>query len=280
MGKRKSLSKKIRFEVFKRDSFTCQYCGGKAPDVILEVDHINPVKEGGENDILNLVTSCFDCNRGKRDLRLSDTSVVEKQRKQIEELGERRQQLEMMLDWRNGLRSIRNEEYRSVIDYWNNMAAESQCTLKLNKNGEDTMIKMVRRYGVINVMNAIDVARDNYGMSDGEKFETAFSKLGGILYLQDAPEYKRKISYIKGICKNKFHDLNEWRASVLLNEFHQSGGDLDLLKDKIIDGVFNDWCDLRRALYSYLEDLNPKTNRYLVQPKSVDAEENSGGLPY
>lgn len=280
MGKRKSLSKKTRFEVFKRDSFTCQYCGRKAPDVILEVDHINPVKEGGENDILNLVTSCFDCNRGKRDLKLSDTSVVEKQRKQIEELGERRQQLEMMLDWRNELRSIRNEEYRSVIDYWNNMAAESQCTLKLNKNGEDAMIKLVRRHGVINVMNAIDVARDTYGMSDGEKFETAFSKLGGILYLQDAPEYKRKISYIKGICKNKFHDLDAWRASVLLNEFHQSGGDLDLLKDKIIDGVFNNWWDLRRTLYSYLEDLDPKTNRYLVQPKSVDAEEDSGGLPY
>lgn len=280
MGKRKSLSKKIRFEVFKRDSFTCQYCGRKAPDVILEVDHINPVKEGGENDILNLVTSCFDCNRGKRDLRLSDASVVEKQRKQIEELGERRQQLEMMLDWRNGLRSIRNEEYRSVIDYWNNMAEESGCTLKLNKNGEDAMIKMVRRYGVIKVMNAIDVARDNYGMSDREKFETAFSKLSGILYLQDAPEYKRKISYIKGICKNKFHNLNGWRASVLLNEFYQSGGDLDLLKDKIIDGVFNNWFDLRRYLYSYLEDLNPKTNSYLVQPKSVDAEEDSGGLPY
>lgn len=280
MGKRKSLSKKIRFEVFKRDSFTCQYCGRKAPDVILEVDHINPVKEGGGNDILNLVTSCFDCNRGKRDLKLSDASVVEKQRKQIEELGERRQQLEMMLDWRNGLRSIRNEEYRSVIDYWNNMAEESGCTLKLNKNGEDTMIKLVRRYGVINVMNAIDVARDNYGMSDREKFETAFSKLSGILYLQDVPEYKRKISYIKGICKNKFHNFDGWRASVLLNEFHQSGGDLDLLKDNIIDGVFNNWFDLRRYLYSYLEDLNPKTNRCLAQPKSVDAEENSEGLPY
>ena len=37
--KRKSISKKARFEVFKRDSFTCQYCGRTAPDVVLHLDH-------------------------------------------------------------------------------------------------------------------------------------------------------------------------------------------------------------------------------------------------
>lgn len=67
---RKPISKKLRFEVFKRDSFICQYCGKSAPSVVLEVDHIEPVSKGGTNDILNLVTSCFDCNNGRR--RLSD----------------------------------------------------------------------------------------------------------------------------------------------------------------------------------------------------------------
>ena len=78
MTERKSLSKKIRFEVFKRDSFSCQYCGNKAPDVLLEVDHIQPVAQGGTNDLLNLITSCFDCNRGKSDRGLSDNTVIEK----------------------------------------------------------------------------------------------------------------------------------------------------------------------------------------------------------
>ena len=50
MSERKAISKKLRFEVFKRDNFTCQYCGRMAPDVILEVDHINPVKNGGDNN--------------------------------------------------------------------------------------------------------------------------------------------------------------------------------------------------------------------------------------
>ncbi|MFX5785200.1 HNH endonuclease, partial [Acinetobacter baumannii] len=48
MATRKNISTKTRFEVFKRDSFKCQYCGRCAPEVILHVDHIHPVSKGGE----------------------------------------------------------------------------------------------------------------------------------------------------------------------------------------------------------------------------------------
>ena len=59
------IKKKLRFDVFKRDAFTCQYCGGTTPAVVLELDHIHPVSKGGDNSIDNLLTACFDCNRGK-----------------------------------------------------------------------------------------------------------------------------------------------------------------------------------------------------------------------
>lgn len=65
MSKRKSLSKRVRFEVFKRDAFTCQYCGAHPPAVILHVDHIEAVANGGPNDMDNLVTACEACNLGK-----------------------------------------------------------------------------------------------------------------------------------------------------------------------------------------------------------------------
>jgi len=68
--KRISITKKTRFEVFKRDSFSCQYCYAKPPKVPLEIDHIIPVSKGGTNQIDNLVTACFDCNRGKSDTEL------------------------------------------------------------------------------------------------------------------------------------------------------------------------------------------------------------------
>lgn len=78
--KRKGLSKKTRFEIFKRDNFTCQYCSGKPPKVPLEIDHIIPVTSGGDNSDENLITACFDCNRGKgaRELSLMPIETIDK----------------------------------------------------------------------------------------------------------------------------------------------------------------------------------------------------------
>ena len=59
------IKKSLRFNVFKRDEFACQYCGATPPNAVLEVDHIHPVSRGGKNVIDNLITACFDCNRGK-----------------------------------------------------------------------------------------------------------------------------------------------------------------------------------------------------------------------
>ena len=65
--KKRNVSLKMRFLVFKRDEYTCKLCGHDASDgVKLEVDHKTPISKGGNNDIENLWTLCFDCNRGKR----------------------------------------------------------------------------------------------------------------------------------------------------------------------------------------------------------------------
>lgn len=68
-----AISKGQRFDIFKRDGFTCQYCGCRPPEVVLEVDHVHPESKGGSSDPLNLITACFPCNNGKRAKVLSDT---------------------------------------------------------------------------------------------------------------------------------------------------------------------------------------------------------------
>lgn len=93
-----AVSRKLRFEVFKRDSFTCQYCGRTAPEVLLEADHIELVAKGGKDTILNLITACKDCNGGKSATPLSDQSVLAKQKRQLVELQERKEQLEIMFE--------------------------------------------------------------------------------------------------------------------------------------------------------------------------------------
>ncbi|MEO1147615.1 MAG: HNH endonuclease [Cyanobacteria bacterium J06638_22] len=64
-SKRKNPSKRMRFEVFKRDGFTCQYCGTQPPENVLVCDHIDPVKLGGKTTLENLITACEKCNQGK-----------------------------------------------------------------------------------------------------------------------------------------------------------------------------------------------------------------------
>ena len=85
-----AISKKVRFEVFKRDEFTCRYCGQKPPGVVLEVDHVNPRASGGGDEEVNLVTSCFDCNRGKSDRKIGsalrprrDSRIIQKPKEEV-----------------------------------------------------------------------------------------------------------------------------------------------------------------------------------------------------
>lgn len=62
---KRNVSKKTRFEIFKRDSFTCQYCGAQPPTVTLVVDHITPKVADGPCEPINLITACESCNQGK-----------------------------------------------------------------------------------------------------------------------------------------------------------------------------------------------------------------------
>ena len=80
--------------------------GGKPPDVLLVCDDITRVANGGLTHIMNLVTACVACNAGKGATLLSDQSVLGKRRCQLEELNERRTQIEMLLQWRDDLLSI------------------------------------------------------------------------------------------------------------------------------------------------------------------------------
>lgn len=153
---RAKLPDRIRFEIFKRDHFACQYCGRKAPDVVLNCDHIKPVAAGGSDDLLNLVTSCRDCNSGKSDRRLDDASAVEKARAQAESLEERREQIRMMAEWQVELAKL-NPEMDAVA------AVLAVHGLDLDAAGKREARQIVRRYGLKITLAAVAAACDQAG---------------------------------------------------------------------------------------------------------------------
>jgi len=66
------LSQKRRFEIFKRDKFTCQYCGGKPPEKKITIDHKIAKSKGGSDEDSNLVTACLECNLAKGNTPLDE----------------------------------------------------------------------------------------------------------------------------------------------------------------------------------------------------------------
>lgn len=182
MAERKPLSKKLRFEVFKRDAFTCQYCGKKAPDVVLEVDHIKPVSKGGKNELLNLVTACFECNRGKRNIELSDHQELEIQRKQLEELNTKREQMKMMLEWKEELLAFQKEQVKEIEKLF-----ENPFDLWTVFGFEEKMLSLIDRFGFLEVYESTKISIRKYiktrsGKKREEEVLFAINKIGGICY--------------------------------------------------------------------------------------------------
>ena len=55
-----------RSHIYKRDSYTCQYCGRTRTQKDLNFDHVTPKSNGGRTSWDNIVTSCYSCNTKKR----------------------------------------------------------------------------------------------------------------------------------------------------------------------------------------------------------------------
>jgi flagellar motility protein MotE (MotC chaperone) len=214
--KRKGIPKKLRFEVFKRDNFTCQYCGRMAPDVILEVDHINPVKNGGKNDILNLITSCKDCNSGKGAKELTDNQIVKQQQEQLKEINEKREQLKLMLQWKKELEKFDDEQ----VDIIDNMIKEvsERC---LSEYGRNNIKKHIKKFGITEVIESTKISIEQYYKGNDDNISKVIDYIPRICQVRkksnDDPMFGKR-NYIKGIMRNRFGIYNEKRVNAAFND--------------------------------------------------------------
>lgn len=108
----------VRFEVFKRDEFTCRYCGRRSPAVILEIDHVVPVSTGGSDAVENLVTACYECNRGKGARLLSTIPLEENLHERAVQIAERELQISEYDHWRAKQREREDRDLSSLRGQW------------------------------------------------------------------------------------------------------------------------------------------------------------------
>ncbi|HEX68310.1 MAG TPA: HNH endonuclease [bacterium] len=71
-----SLSIKLtKKNVYKRDNYTCQYCGKRYPPEYLNIDHVIPRHRGGKTTWDNVVCSCIWCNLKKGGKTLEEAGM-------------------------------------------------------------------------------------------------------------------------------------------------------------------------------------------------------------
>lgn len=157
--KRKSISTRTRFEVFKRDAFVCQYCGAHPPSVILHIDHILPVSDGGGNDRGNLITSCQQCNAGKSNVHLS--AIPKPMAENAAEIAEREAQI---LGYAEIMREARERKLRHAWVVAEPFAAHFDPKgMAIRTDWLGSISRFVERLGVYDVLSAMDIALSRHG---------------------------------------------------------------------------------------------------------------------
>lgn len=230
--KRKAISKKLRFEIFKRDCFKCRYCGRSPLDhqVVLALDHVVPHSEGGPADLVNLVTSCEDCNSGKSDRRLSDDAVIRQTVAEMKALQERQNQVKQMVKWRQSLMVEKDTAAGEAVKFWDDLTPGWATT----PIGAKKVRAWVRKFGLDAVLEAMTASSEQYLLYDEnsaiirESIHKAFSFIARICSINEQEKEQpgiKRLHYVKGIMRNRFN-LRDYELSPLL----------EALKEAVADG--------------------------------------------
>lgn len=161
---RKAISKKKRFEIFKRDGFTCQYCGAHPPSVILHVDHINPVFLGGGNEIDNLVTSCQPCNLGKSATPL--TEIPKGLKDKADEIKERELQIVgFQAEMQKKRDRIEGEKWRIA-----EILVPHSSDVGMRKDWLVSICMFIEKLGLFGCIEAAEIANSRFGYNKSKMF--------------------------------------------------------------------------------------------------------------
>ncbi len=151
MAHRTAISTRTRFEIFKRDNFTCQYCGSHPPSIVLHIDHITPVSGGGTNSRDNLVTSCDSCNLGKSNVPLS--MVPQSLKDKCHDIAEREKQL------KGYYKIINTKRNRIDNEIWQVVQIFTPDDSTIRRDWFQSIKRFIERLGLFEVLDAMEIAK-------------------------------------------------------------------------------------------------------------------------
>jgi hypothetical protein len=141
--------------------------------------------------------------------------VIDKQRSQIEELEERRQQIEMMLQWRDELANVQQPVYDTIVERYRTLTG-----FVPNELGMIEVRKWVKKFSLDIILESIDDTISKYGIwKDGkitvESWSQAFNWVAKFsaskVKYGSGPDLDRLL-YIQGIIRNRVN--NRWFKAI------------------------------------------------------------------
>lgn len=144
---------------------------------------------------------------------MTDTKA---KRKQLEELSERREQLEMMVLWREGLEAITEDAASATVDQINKVIGGHGV---LNESGRRDVQQWLRKFSLMELMTAIDEAASKRVIESIDD-ATAFISLIPKIATMNRKPATRRLYYIRGIVRRP-----------LMREALEAGADLEWIEE-------------------------------------------------
>lgn len=181
-----AVSKRTRYEVLKRDNFTCRYCRSSEDE--LTIDHVVPVSLGGSDTPDNLVAACRDCNYGKASVAPDSAQVEDVKQDAVRWAAAMKVAIDEAL-----LKQHQRDEYAGkVYEWWCKLGDEHY----LDRDWESSVNRWWRDGVPLEfVLDAVFIA-------------------WGKPYLQK----DNAMAYVAGIVKNKMADAHEKATELLAEE--------------------------------------------------------------
>jgi RNase P/RNase MRP subunit POP5 len=154
---RKPLSKRTRFEVFKRDGFRCVYCGATPNEGALHADHVTPVAGGGTDDVANLVTACASCNLGKSDVPLTRRAAPSMD---PEAAAEHAEQLAAWVRSQQAVMEAKKQASQHMVNLWCEAIGTESCDNEV----PGRLLKLLGEWPIEKLTEAIEITAGKRGL--------------------------------------------------------------------------------------------------------------------
>jgi hypothetical protein len=136
---------------------------------VLEIDHVVPRVQGGDDDPANLVTSCFDCNRGKGPRELDENYLAEIREPNFKMVREKLDQLKAYYETLSEKQEFLDAYVDALDHYWWSELAEEEYTWGENRRANLRRMLAESDYYTIRDCMALAFSNKPYWDPNSEK---------------------------------------------------------------------------------------------------------------